>query len=119
MNKVFIFILFLAVKNLAAQHAQVYPTNWWTGMKWNKVQLLIRGENSLADEKIRISYPGLSVTKIHRLENPKYIAVDITISPSAKPGNVKIEFEGGAEKGTVSWQLKTKRKGNGETFAQG
>src|SRR5688500_9777777 len=115
----FLIIVLSAYSALFSQTAQVYPTNWWTGMKWNKVQLLIRGENSLAGEKIRISYPGLSVTKIHRLENPKYIAVDITISPSAKPGNVKSEFEGGAQKGTVSWQLKTRRKGNGETFAQG
>ena len=119
MNKVFIFVLFLAVNNVAAQHAQVYPTNWWTGMKWNKVQLLIRGESALADEKIRISYPGISITKINKLENPKYLAVDITISPSAKPGNVKIEFEGGGRKEFVTWPLKTRRKGNGKSFAQG
>ena len=47
MKKLFVFVLLLAVVKLSAQHAQVYPTNWWTGMKWNKVQLLIRGENSL------------------------------------------------------------------------
>lgn len=119
MNKLFIFVLFFAVKNLSAQHAQVYPTNWWSGMKWNKVQLLIRGESSLASEKIRISYPGISITKIHRLENPKYLAVDLTISPSAKPGNIKIEFDGNGQKHTVAWPLKSKRRGNGETFAQG
>ena len=98
MKKLFVFVLLLAVVKLSAQHAQVYPTNWWTGMKWNKVQLLIRGENSLANEKIRITYPGITVTKVRLLENPKYLAADINISASAKPGTVKIEFSSNSGK---------------------
>ena len=32
----------LAVRTgLNAQDIKVYPTNWWVGMKWNKVQLLV------------------------------------------------------------------------------
>ena len=88
-------------------------------MKWNKVQLLIRGEGSLANEKIKISYPGVTVTKIHKLDNPKYLAVDIAISPSAKPGDVKIEFDNNGKKNSVGWPIKTRRKGNGQTYAQG
>ena len=93
MNKLIVIGLLLAVKILPAQHAQLYPGNWWTGMKWNKVQLLIRGESSLANQKVSVSYPGVSITKIHKLENEKYLAVDITISAAAKPGNVKIVFD--------------------------
>jgi neopullulanase len=119
MRKILVFLLLLAMTNLYAQHAQIYPTNWWTGMKWNKVQLLIRGESSLANEKIRIAYPGITVTKVQLLENPKYIAVDINISSSAKPGTVQIEFSSNGDKKIVGWPLKAHRKGNGKTYAQG
>src|SRR5689334_3488090 len=114
-----VFILLLAIMNLSAQHAQVYPTNWWTGMKWNKVQLLVRGSNSLENEKISIAYPGVTVTKITRLENPKYLAVDISIAATAKPGNVKIQFTHNGERNVVEWPLKARRKGRGNVFAQG
>ena len=73
-----------------AQYATVYPANWWAGMKWNKVQLIIRGENDLGKEKVNISYPGITITKTHKFDNGKYLAVDITISPAAKPGTVNI-----------------------------
>ena len=119
MKNLFVLLLIFSSNFVAAQHAQIYPTHWWTGMKWNKVQLLIRGENSLASEKVSIAYPGITVTKVGKLENEKYLAVDITISPAAKPGIVKINFTGGGNKQTVNWQLKPKRKGAGTTYAQG
>ena len=119
MNKLFVIVLLLAVKILPAQHAQLYPSNWWTGMKWNKVQLLVRGESSLANQKVSVSYPGVSITKIHKLENEKYLAVDITISAAAKPGNVKIVFDKNGQKNSVSWPISARRKGNGEKYAQG
>lgn len=119
MKKLFVFVLLAAVFRLSAQHAQIYPTNWWTGMKWNKVQLLIRGDSSLANEKIRIAYPGITVIQVQHLENPKYIAASISISPSAKPGTVKIEFSNNGDKKIVEWTLKSRRKGLGKTYAQG
>jgi glycosidase len=104
---------------LNAQQIELYPTNWWTGMKWNKVQLLVRGENNLASDNVRINYPGVTVSKIHRLENEKYLAVDLNISASAKPGTIKIEIGNGDRKSIVPWPLKARRKGNGTAFAQG
>src|SRR5690349_15632924 len=113
MTKLSLFVcLFCAIQS-HAQHAQIYPTNWWTGMKWNKVQLLIHGENSLANEKIKINYPGITITKTTLLENPKYLAADITITATAKPGTVKIEFSNGSKKNVVEWPLKARRKGRG------
>jgi len=102
-----------------AQYATVYPANWWAGMKWNKVQLIIRGENDLGKEKVNISYPGITITKTHKFDNGKYLAVDITISPAAKPGTVNIDFTDGSKKHTVAWPLNARRKGNGTAYAQG
>jgi len=89
-------------------------------MKHNKVQLLIKGDNEgLNNEKVSIAYPGVQITKVSKFENSKYLAVDITIAPTAKPGNVKINFADGKVLHSVQWQLKPRRSGNGTAFAKG
>ncbi len=108
-------------QSLFSQYATVYPTNWWVGMKHNKIQLLIRCDRQgFNQEKVTINYPGITITDVHRLENPKYIAVDILISPSTNPGKVPIAFSWEGKKNEpIIWQLKERRKGNGTQYAQG
>lgn len=104
----------------SAQYGDVYPSGWWTGMKTNKVQLLIRGTDAdLNTESISINYPGVKILKRYSFENGKYIALDIVISPDAKPGSVAIICKKGTIKNSIPWQLKPRRKGNGTLFAQG
>lgn len=119
MKNLFILLFIFTSSIVVAQHAQIYPTHWWTGMKWNKVQLLIRGEQNLANEKVTITYPGITITKVTHLENDKYLAVDILISPSARAGTVKINFDDDGSRQSVNWELKQKRKGAGKSYAQG
>ena len=73
-----------------------YPTNWWVGMKWNKVQVMVHSETNLnvwADKStVSINYPGVKITGIHKAENRKYLFLDLEISPVAKPGKIKIDF---------------------------
>ncbi len=115
-------IILLACLLTGGLYAQisVYPTNWWVGMKWNKVQLLIKGSSKdFAASKFSVNYPGVQLNKVYQLDNPLYIAADITISPAAKPGIVNLEFAGKQGKQTVSWELKPRRTGKGTAFAQG
>jgi glycosidase len=113
-----LFIAFLQF--VAAQNIEVYPTNWWVGMKWNKVQLLIRGgKENFNKEKVSINYPGVSITKVNTLDNSKYIAVDLLVDPTAKPGIVNIKFSEDGKVDVVQWPLKARRKGKGTTYAQG
>ena len=89
-------------------------------MKWNKVQLLIRSDDStFYKEKISINYPGVAVTGTHPFENGKYLSVDLDISPTAKPGKVNISYSKMGSKNTVQWELKPRREGNGTQYAQG
>lgn len=101
------------------QHAEIYPTHWWVNMKWNKLQLLVRGADTISNEKISINYPGIVVNRVKPMDNGKYIAIDITISPAAKPGNVKIQFKDRDSTHVIVWQLKPRRAGRGTKFAQG
>ncbi len=113
--------LFTSHLATAQQYAQVQPSNWWTGMKWNKVQLLVKAErDAFSQEKVTVTYPGVTITKVTPLENPKYLTVDIAIAPTALPGNVNLVFtSGNGQSHTIVWPLKPRRKGNGTAYAQG
>ena len=121
MKKIIVLIaLFTFYFSASAQYANVYPTNWWVGMKWNKVQLLVRGEyDGFNKEQVKLNYAGVKLDKIHRLENGKYFALDVTVLPTAKPGKVTIEFINNGKAHAVQWELMARRKGNGTAFAQG
>jgi neopullulanase len=115
------FIIFLTIfaLNVFAQPTTLSPTNWWIGMKWNKVQILLYNKNKVLNYcRVFIDYPGIKISKITPLENPKYLAVDVVISPNAKPGNVNIIISDTATE-SIIWPLEERKKGNGTAFAQG
>ncbi|MEI7736311.1 MAG: alpha-amylase family glycosyl hydrolase [Ferruginibacter sp.] len=99
----------------AQQSFKCYPTNWFTGMKWNQVQLMLHGKD-IAAGNISISYPGVTLKKIHKVENANYIFADISIAATAKPGIIKIKA---GENAFVNFEIKARRTGKGKTYAQG
>lgn len=125
--KKILFSILLCVSLMAnAQHLEVYPTNWWVGMKWNKVQLMVRETDTsliLAVDKLvaRSSSPDLRIIKVNRVENRRYLFIDAEISPKAKPQTVTISFGGiiANEWRSFPFELKPRRAGNGTKYAQG
>ena len=109
MNKLRTFLLILLISvfgnQLVAQKkkttappppvADCYPTHWWPGMQWNKVQVLVKGKKAgFNAQRVTINYPGITLDSVHRLENSLYFALDLTISPQAQPDVV--DANGGA-----------------------
>ncbi len=122
MKKHFLFTALLVIMGAHSfsQYARLYPSNWYTGMKWNKVQILVRSENDgLQNEKVSVQYPGVTLNTVSKFENGKYLALDITIAATAKPGNALITFTNGTQSHTVNWPLKPRKEGRGKSFAQG
>lgn len=70
---------------------RIDPTNWWVGMKNPKLQLLVYGKN-IADCQVSLNYPGVSLDKVNKVENPNYLFLDLTILPNAQAGKIKLEF---------------------------
>src|SRR5215510_501736 len=88
----FIFSLLLLRNFLFAQNiVRVEPQNWWVGMKYNTISLLIYG-NNISDLQPTISYPNVQVVKKDTVENKNYLFVTLKINPLAKAGNIKINF---------------------------
>jgi glycosidase len=125
-KKLFSTLCFLMVVLFAvAQQGtyKCYPTHWWTGMKWNKLQVMVHGD------KIAEQFPmikmgpggvklatGVRLLKINRVENPNYVFLDLVIDASAKPGKFSFPFLKDIK---LEYELKARRKGNGTAFAQG
>lgn len=120
-NFLLLISLFLFGAALQAQNTiELYPTNWWVGMKWHQVQILVHGSSpDLGKSQVKINYPGVKLLRVNRLENSKYLALDVNVAPTAKPGEVKIQFTSGGKTETAAWPLKARRNGKGQSYAQG
>lgn len=129
MKKTFLILLLVFSFSLFTfSQVTVYPSNWWVGMKHNKVQLLIKNETKDFASNINLqakNYAGVKVEKLTKLDNKKYLLIDISIAPTAKAGIVNFVCTNncGAEcmsgNKILSFELKPRRTGRNTAFAQG
>ncbi|MEO8763253.1 MAG: alpha-amylase family glycosyl hydrolase [Ginsengibacter sp.] len=120
----FFICMFFAIISFAQQNEyKCYPSNWWTGMKLNNIQVMVHGEN-IADHFPMIKIgpegkklaTGVYLTMISRVENPNYIFLDLRIDATAKAGKFSFPF---LRDISLDYELKSRRNGKGKTFAQG
>src|SRR5690606_9787571 len=98
----------------------VYPPHWWSGMKTNSIQLMLYGkEIGIGKPAVSVKYPGVTLTKVHYVENSNYLFVDLTIGAKAAPGKLTINIKQASKAIDVPFALKPRRNGNGTEFAQG
>jgi len=125
MKKIFITYCLFLISFLAIAQTEIKfsPTHWFTGMKWNKVQVMVYG-NKIADNIPMIKMgpngiklaTGVSLLKINRVENPNYIFLDLLVDKSAKPGKFSFPFGKNIK---LQYELKARQPGNGTVYAQG
>lgn len=95
---------------------RVEPAFWWSGMKNPKLQVLLYGDN-IASATVTAKYPGLTLKKVNKVENPNYLFVDFDIA-AAKPGKFDIVLSlPGGSKTTYAYELK--KRDNDLKRAQG
>ncbi len=102
-----IFILPIAAQAQSITINRIEPANWWAGMKNKELQLLVYGPG-IGNDGLTISYPGVTIKHIDKVENPNYLFVYLNISSLAKPGNVPLHFTSGSTKLTYSYPLKAR-----------
>ncbi len=126
-KKIFSLLVFAAVyTTLFAQNIEIYPSNWWVGMKNPNLQIMLHGEK-IADKIPMIKMPdtgmrigdGITLVQIERVENPNYIFLDVRLTTEAKPGKYSFSFGPKDKLITIPFEFKERRKGNGSEFAQG
>ncbi len=110
MKKILILVLAMFCIQ-AAVHCQevalerVEPPFWWKGFKNPNLQLLIYGME-IGKTTVSIKNPGVELVKVHKVDNPNYLFLDLKILPAARPGNFAINFiYQGKTVTTYSYQL--------------
>ena len=89
---------------------KIEPPNWWVGMKWNAVQLMVYGKN-LQGVSARFKDPRITVREVQRIANPAYAFIDIEIPDDLPPGNYTLQLQRGDETLTVDYPLLARESG--------
>jgi glycosidase len=100
-------ILFFYISTVQAQKAEISkmnPTNWYVGMKNPNLQVLIYGKNLQSNKLSLKPYLGVKLKKIHTVENPNYLFLDLEIAKNTKPGKLQFSCNGT----NFSYELKAK-----------
>ncbi|PWJ42697.1 glycoside hydrolase family 13 protein [Sediminitomix flava] len=93
---------------------RIEPTFWWVGMHNPNLQLMIHGDK-IGDLNPSVSYKGVTLEQVIKVENPNYLFINLNISPEAKAGSFPIEFKiDGKLVFTYKYELKQRRKGSAE-----
>jgi len=103
-----IFSLNAAAETGKVKHLE--PANWWVGMKYNQVELMVQGDN-IGKTHPQFSYAGVDLVSVEAGENPNYLYIIIKISDAAKPGKFPIRFMNNDQlQDTYSYELKARAK---------
>ena len=74
-----------------AQVDRIEPPSWWTGMKNTSLQLMVHGQD-IADYRVNIAYPGVSLVSVDRTTNNNYLFINLDLDPATEAGTFAIEF---------------------------
>jgi len=105
MKKISIITFFLILNIfLNAQSIKVNkiePPNWWEGMKHNRVQLMVYGEEL---HQLKIDNGELKITGIHEVESGDYLFVDVDLT-NVKAGNYEINLSNGTSNVKIDFPI--------------
>lgn len=103
-----IFVIFLIIGSLLKAQtisvSKIEPPNWWSGMKLNKIQLMIYGEN-LDGITASFKESSLKVDKVHKTDNPSYLFIDISIRKNASPKSYNLVLRKNKESLTINFPI--------------
>jgi glycosidase len=95
---------------------KIEPLFWYAEMQNPDLQLIVH-HPSISKAAVKVKYAGVKLKKVHQVENPNYLFIDLHISKKAKPGKITITFEmPNQEVIHYPYELKPRNKG---TLAQG
>lgn len=109
-TKYLILILFILSGQISSAQIRVEPPSWWTGMKCQKLQLMVHAEN-ISETKAVFNYPGVSLESVVQVESPNYLFLNLKLDENVEPGTFTIDFKKGKKlKASYSYVLNKREK---------
>ncbi|MCK9627441.1 MAG: glycoside hydrolase family 13 protein [Bacteroidales bacterium] len=96
--------------------SRVEPPFWWAGMKSQDLQIMVYGKDIGTAEVKMNSYPGVTIKRIVKAENPNYLFIYLEINKAAKPGEIRFTFKTESGKTEIGYNLLPR---SGSSGAQG
>ena len=115
-----LFLCFLFFRTAFPQVTidHVEPPCWWAGMKSNSLQLMIHGKD-IGITKAFLDYKGVKV-KSSASSGNDYLFVDLSVTNSAKPGTITINFkQNEKDSALISYQYELKSRSKESAKRQG
>jgi neopullulanase len=108
MKRTTFILILLTIQNLFAQQfsiERIEPPNWWVGMKYNTVQLMVYGKN-LSDVELYPQHGPIEIINVQKAESPNYLFIDLAISLEIKSDhNFEIGFSKGNQDTVISYSI--------------
>ncbi|MDJ1482036.1 glycoside hydrolase family 13 protein [Cytophagaceae bacterium YF14B1] len=104
----FIWVIFSSsafAQKITLSHVE--PAFWWVGMKNPELKILVHGPG-IGQAQVSLSYKGVNLSGIEKVESPNYLFLNLQISPDAIAGKVPIVFKIGKKTFTHQYELRTK-----------
>ncbi len=109
-NWLFVLAILLVSNYSVAQTIdRVDPPNWWIGMKYNRIEVLVHGKD-ISKAIFSTKENDVTIYKVTFPENKNYAYIDLGISEDAKPGTKVIDYKIGRKKYKLNYELKSRAK---------
>ncbi len=105
---IFSFITLTVIPTSFAQDLlidKIEPPNWWIGMKWNTLQLMIYGKE-LSDITVESKDKRIEIVEVHKIENSNYAFVDIIVPSDIQEGEYEFIVKNMSGKTSFKYLLK-------------
>lgn len=115
LKRVYLFSILLFLMNIVSaqnnSNLRIEPPNWWVGMKNPNLQLLVHAKD-IAQCNVSISYSGINIEQVIKVESPNYLFLNLQIAPETKAGTFNIDFTKG-KKVIASYHYELKQRNQG------
>ena len=93
-NNILISVMLLIVSKLPAYDIKrIEPPFWWSGFNNKNLQLMVYGKD-ISKLTPKIKYRGIQINKVHRVDSPNYLFIDLFLKKD-KPKKFTIKFNEG------------------------
>ena len=90
---------------------RVEPLHWWVGMAERQLEIMVYDRN-VRDLEPSVDYPGITLVKTTRLENPNYLFILLDIAPETKAGSFFVELKDADDKVNKAYPYELKARDN-------